>query len=309
MTETPGLTLDNYPLSRPIPVCAIKCTERASETLAELVRDSLAENTRRAYSSDLTHFQNWGGILPASDIMIASYIAALSETLSTSTIVRRLTSISKAHEAAGIANAVRSLLVRATLRGIKRRHGTSQHQAKPLTKEDLFIVLGALGDTMKDVRDRVLLLLGFAGAFRRSELVAIDKEDITAARQGIIVRLNRSKTDQIGLGRERWLFPTADHDGVRSLLSIYGSLGPASAGAPRSGPLIGQDTLAPNGSRERLSLSLSKHVYRQRASTLGSIQVTVCVQASRQVPLRPGCHPGTSDGKLGMHRTPCWQNI
>lgn len=196
------LTSDNYPLSRPIPVCALKCTEGASETLAELVRDSLAENTRRAYRSDLAHFQNSGGTLPASDIMIASYIATLSETLSTSTVVRRLTSISKAHEAAGLANAVRSPLVRATLRGIKRRHGTSQHQAKPLTKEDLFIVLGAMGDTMTDARDRALLLLGFAGAFRRSELVAIDKEDITAARQGIIVRLNRSKTDQAGIGRD-----------------------------------------------------------------------------------------------------------
>jgi integrase len=201
MTEELVLTRDNYPLSRPNPLRAINC-KHIKIAVADYVRDSLAANSWRAYAADIRHFQNWGGNIPAVDSMIASYLAAHSDLLTVATLVRRLTSISQAHVAGGYPNPVRSPLVRATLRGIKRRYGSAQRQAKPLTKEDLFIVLGAMGDTMKDVRDRALLLLGFAGVFRRSELVAIDKEDVTAARQGIIVRLNRSKTDQVGQGRD-----------------------------------------------------------------------------------------------------------
>src|ERR1035437_3191542 len=86
------------------------------------------------YLSDLAHFENWGGSLPSNDRILASYFDSHAETLSVATLVRRLTSISKAHEARGYANPTRSSLVRATLRGIKRRQGTAQRQAKPLLK-------------------------------------------------------------------------------------------------------------------------------------------------------------------------------
>jgi len=84
-------------------------------------------------------------------------------------------------------------------------------------KEELFDVLEAMGDGLKDVRDRALLLIGFAGGFRRSELVAIDVEDVETVRQGIIIHLRRSKTDQVSagrqigipLGRSRWCPVTA----------------------------------------------------------------------------------------------------
>ena len=134
--------------------------------------------------------------------MVASYLAAHAETLSVATLVRRLASISKAHEARGVANPVRHELVKATLRGIKRRRGTAQREAKPLLKDDLFAVLDAMGDTPKDARDRALLLVGFAGGFRRSELVAIDLGAIEFVRQGAIITIPRSKTDQLGAGRK-----------------------------------------------------------------------------------------------------------
>ena len=70
------------------------------------------------------------------------------------------------------------------MRGIKRTRGTAQAEAKPLLKEDLFQVLASMGDTTKDVRDRALLLIGFAGGFRRSELVGLDHSDIGHVRQG-----------------------------------------------------------------------------------------------------------------------------
>ncbi len=88
------------------------------------------------------------------------------------------------------------------MRGIKRQIGTAQRQAKPLLKEDLFAVLELMGTKPKDIRDKALLLLGFAGAFRRSELVELNVEDIEAVRQGIIINLRKSKTDQTGDGRK-----------------------------------------------------------------------------------------------------------
>jgi integrase len=193
------LTSDNPLLSRPtLP----DGSQELAELVATYVQDSLAENSRRAYLSDLAHFENWGGSLPSSDKMLALYFASHAEALSVATLVRRLTSISKAHDARGYASPTRSALVRATLRGIKRRQGTAQHQAKPLLKEDLIAVLDAMGDTLRDVRDRALLLIGFAGAFRRSELIALDKRDISRVREGIIINLRRSKTDQTSKGRQ-----------------------------------------------------------------------------------------------------------
>jgi integrase len=144
--------------------------------------------------------------------MAAAYLAAHAETLSVATLVRRLSSISKAHAARGLKNPVRAELVRATLRGIRRRRGTAQREAKPLLKDDLFAVLDAMGGKPKDARDRALLLIGFAGGFRRSELVGLNAADIERVRQGIVIHLRRSKTDQTGagrkigipLGRSRW---------------------------------------------------------------------------------------------------------
>jgi integrase len=201
------LTRDNPLLSRPtlpdrnILSDAIACTKPLPDLVAGYVTNSLAENTRRAYLSDLAHFENWGGSLPSNDKMLALYFASHAETLSVATLVRRLTSISKAHDARGYESPTRSSLVRATLRGIKRKQGTAQRQAKPLLKEDLIAALDAMGDTLRDVRDRALLLIGFAGAFRRSELVALDKGDIGRVREGIIINLRRSKTDQTSKGR------------------------------------------------------------------------------------------------------------
>lgn len=186
------LTRDNPLLSRvtmaDIPGSVtpeINCATPPSELVAEYVRDSLAANTRRAYLSDLAHFDNWGGRIPCSAGVVAAYLADHAGTLKVSTLVRRLASISKAHSARGFDNPVRSELVKGTLRGIKRSRGVAQQEAKPLLKEDLFLVLAAMNDSLKDARDRALFLIGFAGGFRRSELVAIDCGDIDHVRQGI----------------------------------------------------------------------------------------------------------------------------
>src|SRR5947208_596702 len=166
----PALTRDNIHLSRPklsLQGSTIDCTH-LPETVARYVRDSLAETTRRAYQSDLRHFESWGGSLPASAEIVAAYLAAHADQLSVITLVRRLASLSKAHQSRGLINPIRSELVRATLRGIKRQRRRTQLQAKPLLRDDLLLVLDAMGNALKDRRDRALLLIGFAAALRRS---------------------------------------------------------------------------------------------------------------------------------------------
>lgn len=167
------------------------------------VEKSIAEGTRRVYLCDLAHFHAWGGTVPASDRMIAQYLVDHVGKLSPATMERRLAILSKAHTAMGIASPTGSELVRATLRGIKRSVGTAQTQAKPLMRDDLFALLECcMGSDLKCIRDRALLLVGFAGGFRRSELVGLDFDDIEHVRQGLIVHLRRSKTDQLGAGRK-----------------------------------------------------------------------------------------------------------
>jgi len=102
----------------------------------------------------------------------------------------------------GSPNPCRSEVVAATLRGLKRQQGSAQQQAKPLLRDDLFMVLDRIGGEMADLRDRALLLLGWAGGIRRSELTGLTPQDLTAVRQGVVVTLRRSKTDQAGAGRK-----------------------------------------------------------------------------------------------------------
>ena len=175
-----GLTSDNHHLSRatieavgdvqevemtpsaqPIPIasCAATCTNQLDHTVECYVQAGIAPATRRAYRGDLDHFQAWGGTVPATDAQLAAYLAEHASVLKVATLTRRLAAISVAHDAHGLTNPVRSPLIRATMRGIRREHGSAQRQAKPLLRDDLFAVLAATGERVKDVRDRALLYL------------------------------------------------------------------------------------------------------------------------------------------------------
>lgn len=195
------LTRHNPFLSRPIR--GGESTDLTSDEAVEhFIRESLSENTRKAYRSDLAHFSDWGGELPASADLVARYLADHAETLAPSSLARRVATLSKVHEANAWPNPCRSEIVRATMRGIKRVKGTAQDQARPLLREDLFILLDTLGDDARGKRDRTLLLIGWAGGFRSSELVGLDLADIEEVREGLVLHLRRSKTDQTGQGRK-----------------------------------------------------------------------------------------------------------
>lgn len=166
------------------------------------VENALSDNTRRAYRSDIEHFQAWGGIIPATPEQIAAYISTYAGALSIATLQRRLVSISKVHAVQGYADPAKTVLVKMVLRGIRREHGVPQTQVLPILKEDLTVMLSHVPDTLKGARDKALLLLGFCGAFRRSELSALRCTDLEFSLQGLTVTLPRSKTDQYGQGRK-----------------------------------------------------------------------------------------------------------
>jgi integrase len=170
-------------------------------TVAELLRAVIAPNTRRAYQGDLDHFRRWGGDIPASALCVARYLAAHAETHSPATLTRRVVAIGRAHASGGLPDPTASELVRLTLRGIRRTYGRPQRRATALRAEHLAAIVATLDTSIKDVRDRALLLVGFAGAFRRSELSAAVCSDIEWRSQGIVLSLPRSKTDQEGQGR------------------------------------------------------------------------------------------------------------
>ena len=174
----------------------------------DFARAAKAPSTLRAYASDWRHFVGWCQAhdleeLPANPETIALYLAALAQTHRPSTITRRLTSITKAHQAHGLVSAatVSELAVRETLKGIRRTLGTAQKGKLPLLTADLLQVLAHLPPDLAGSRDRALLLVGYAGAFRRSELAALQLEDVAWVDEGAVLTLKRSKTDQEGQGR------------------------------------------------------------------------------------------------------------
>jgi integrase len=131
------------------------------------------------------------------------YLAALAqEGKRPSTIQRALAGIAHAHRARGVAW-TRGSAIGPVMRGIRRRHGTAPSQKAPLGDGELAALVATLGDGLVGRRDRALLTLGWMGAFRRSELVALDVADISRASEGLVVRVNRSKNDQEGRGGEK----------------------------------------------------------------------------------------------------------
>lgn len=167
-----------------------------------LIRASMAENTRRAYAADLARFWGWGGTIPAPSEMVVRCLADLSTRYAVASLTRMVAALSKAHTAIGLDDPTKHELVRSLMRGIQRTHGVAQRQARPILRDDLFAMLDRLGSRPKDVRDRAMLLVGFATALRRAELVALDAEDIEITSQGMMITVRRSKTDQEAHGRK-----------------------------------------------------------------------------------------------------------
>jgi integrase len=146
--------------------------------------------------------RNGQGSVPASPENVASYIAECAGRLKVGSIQRRLNAIAEAHKAVRVDSPTSSGIVRNTLKGIRRTLGTATAQKAPAVTADIRAMVEATDAGLIGVRDRALILLGFAGAFRRAELVALDLADLDFSRDGLTVTQRRSKTDQEGQGRK-----------------------------------------------------------------------------------------------------------
>jgi site-specific recombinase XerD len=180
--------------------------EDLRERAEGFAESSSAEGTRRAYHSDCRHFREWccaHGVmaLPALPATVALYLTELARTYKVATIARRIAAIGQEHRKGGLPSPFTHPRVVEVWEGIRRTLGTAQERKSAILTADLRRMLEPLTETTIDVRDRGLLLLGFAGAFRRSELVALDVGDVRAVTNGLEVTLRRSKTDQEGEGR------------------------------------------------------------------------------------------------------------
>ena len=181
---------------------------RAAAAAADFIAAAQADNTRRAYAADWRDFEGWCQVhglapLPALPATVAAYLAARASAGSArvSTLRRRVSAIADAHRREGYASPTAPGTVQQTFRGIARTLGSAPTKKAALTAELVAKCIRRIPVDLEGLRDRALILIGFAGTFRRSELVALDLEDVERRPQGIVLRLRRSKTDQAGEGR------------------------------------------------------------------------------------------------------------
>lgn len=172
------------------------------------LENSKSENTKHAYQIDWMQFLEWCRInkllsLPADPETIVYYITFLGKTHKASSIKRKITAIAQRHETAGYISPTKTPLVKGVWEGIQRKIGTKEEGKDAIWLQDLRQIIESIPqDTLIGIRNRALLVMGWAGALRRSEITNLNIEDISKTRDGLILHLNRSKTDQKGEGQE-----------------------------------------------------------------------------------------------------------
>lgn len=254
--------------------------KRLQVVVAEFVRQARADATRKAYSYDWNAFTAWCDVhgeraLPAAPATLALYLAHLVGLgRKYSSIKRARTAIGQVHVAVDVARPDRDARIRVLERGIGRTIGTREVGAPPLCAADLARAVGALRDSVRDTRDRAMLLLGFAGGYRSSDLVTLDVEHVRIDDGALHVFLPRSKEDQLGHGRTT-IIPAAANTALCPVRALQRWL---ELGAHNTGPLF----RVINGARIR-------------ALRIHPRAVTRAVQRATQ---RAGLEPGYSSHSL-----------
>ena len=257
------------------------------------IQAAKAPSTLRAYRSDWRDFERWcvsrGAVsLPAVPETVALYLAALAEDHRPATLGRRLTSITKAHEAAGFPSpaTVKHVAVGETLKGIRRVHGTAQVGKAALVTADIQKIVAHTTERLLELRDRALTLVGYCGALRRSEIAALWMTGLQRPDEGMVLTLRRSKTDQEGKGRqvaiprgahpdtcpvralERWVQAAGIKEGaVFRAVDRHGNVQP--------GPLH------PNSVGEILKRAVVRAGYEPESYAGHSLRAGFCTQAAR----------------------------
>jgi site-specific recombinase XerD len=165
-----------------------------------------AHATRKAYNADYQGFRTWCEVrgtvsLPATPLVVAAYLSDEADRgIKASTLARRVAAIRDAHRLAGLATPTEADPVRMVIRGIRRTIGTRKTPKAPATSDRLIAMVAVPDRTLVALRDRAMLLLGFAAALRRSELVRLDVADVVVTAEGLRIIIRSSKTDQDAKG-------------------------------------------------------------------------------------------------------------
>lgn len=232
-------------------------TKRGQQTsrdssAARFAQAAQSDATTRSYAHAVRHFLADGGRIPSTAEAVASYLARHAGKLAVATLQHRLVAIHRAHADRDLTSPVMDRQVKRTMQGIRRTYGIAQRRVRALVKDDLLeaLVLVEKQAPLKAARDAALLLLGFAGAFRRSELVGLNVEDVVEFPGGLEVTLKRSKTDQEGAGRTVFIpQATGSRCPVRALRAWLTlaqiSVGPVFRPINRHGKVAGTSALTP----------------------------------------------------------------
>ncbi len=183
--------------------------KKLHEETLENLKSSKANNTLRAYKSDFKDFgafcaKHGFNSMPTEPKIVSLYLTHLSTSTKLSTLRRRLVSIGVVHKLKGHYLDTKHPIIIENLMGIKRKKGSIQIGKKPILINHLKEIINVIDDQkiekIKKLRDRALILIGFGGGFRRTELISIDYEDLDFVEEGLKITLRRSKTDQFGEG-------------------------------------------------------------------------------------------------------------
>lgn len=246
-SASPAESLRSYSGSTPPPAAGPHARDLVELGLygQELLRNANSDSTLRAYRTDWAAFATWcasHGVpaLPAKPSVVTAYIADLSRTPvysptgkrlsdqhSAATIARRLAAISHEHQQEGLESPCGDRLVRKMLKAIRNTNGVAQRRVEPVRVRHLRQIAGELPETLQGCRDKALLLVGYIGALRRSELVALNVDDVRFTDEGMQITIRRSKTDQEGRGvvfgvRFRSYQPTCPVHALKSWLELSG---------------------------------------------------------------------------------------
>ena len=240
-------------MSLAIPASAdLSARESLRDTARAYAENARATATERSYATAWRSFSAFARAterahLPADPETIAEYLASLARAgRRSSTILTYLAGIAVYHRAAGFDPPPTSHgIVRAVVQGIRREIGSARHTKDPLDRDALGATMEAIPEDLRGLRDRALLLVGFAAALRRSEISGLDAADVAYVPEGIVITLPRSKTDQLGEGA-RIAIPRAARGGacaVRALtawLAVSGNAGPLFRAIDRHGRIGGR---------------------------------------------------------------------
>lgn len=248
-----------------------------SEGLSDKSMNSLsvtkANHTIDAYESDWNDFCDWCRYhhqtsYPAKPETIVNYINDLADYAKASTIRRRISAISENYNASGdhVENPCRAWIVKEALIGLTRLKGTVQKGKTPIYWEEIEEMIHRMDlSSLQALRDRAVLLLGFMGAFRRSELAGLDVEDIRKYPQGIVVTIRHSKTDQTSAGQQIGI-PYLSHSSMDCIQALQEWL---TAAGITSGPLFRSFLKNGKVSSRRLSDKSINLIVKKYAASIG----------------------------------------